>query len=129
MKAIQKVNLLAIFLVALVSVVACEKAENSSEVFVKAEPGVDTVLNRPPRSLRIFLTELPDTSKSSVKLFGEQGELSLSHFHTMGANDLMIEVDDHPLPNGKYRVEWTATVGDDKRQYSGKFEFAVAVEK
>ena len=74
------------------------------------------------------MTELPDVSKSSVKLSGNQGDISLSHFHTMGADDLMIEIDDHPLPNGEYTVEWTATVGEDARQYNGKYNFTVAVE-
>jgi len=108
-------------------VIACSQTTVLPPVFIKSEPAVDAILDRHPRTVRIFLTELPNIPNSSLRLFGENGEVSLSRFHTMGADDLMIEIDDHPLPNGKYRVEWTATLGDDERQYSGKYEFTVAV--
>jgi methionine-rich copper-binding protein CopC len=98
------------------------------DIFIKADPAVDAVLDRHPRTLRVFLTSLPEISNSSLQLFGSQGEISLSRFHTMGADDLMIEIDDHPLPNGKYRVEWIAAVGDNQKQYRGQYWFTVAVE-
>ena len=116
------------FFVAVLSMFSCAQTTVIPPVFIKAEPGVDAVLDRRPRTIRIFLTELPNIPKSTLKLFGENGEVSLSRFHTMGADDLMIEIDDHPLPNGKYRVEWTATLGEDERQYSGQYQFTVAVD-
>jgi len=99
-----------------------------SEVFLKAEPAVDEVLARPTRTLRLYFNALPDVPTSAVKLFGEQGEISLSGFHTMGADDLMIEIDDHPLPNGKYKVEWMAMLGEEKAHHMGSYEFTVAAE-
>ena len=117
-----------ICVVAVMSLIGCSKTNVLPDTFIKAEPAVDAVVNRHPRTLRVYLTALPNIGKSSLRLFGEQGEISLSRFHTMGADDLMIEIDDHPLPNGVYRVEWDAVIGEDEIESSGQYEFTVAVE-
>lgn len=116
-----------IFMAQIIS--ACSTSTEPPAVFIKADPPVDAVLDRAPRTLRVYLTALPDISESSLQLFGDQGEISLSRFHTMGADDLMIEIDDRPLPNGTYTVEWTAIVEGDSEKYSGKYQFTVAVEE
>lgn len=107
---------------------SCSQTTEPPAVFVKADPSVDAILDRHPRTVRVFLTALPDIKNSDLRLFGEQGEISLSRFHSMGADDLMIEIDDHPLPNGVYRVEWSAVVENDEMTYHGKYQFTVAVE-
>lgn len=117
-----------VFIISFIFIASCSETTVMPETFVKAEPAVDAVLDRRPRTLRIYLTALPDIPKSTLKLFGETGEVSLSRFHTMGADDLMIEIDDHPLPNGKYRVEWTAVVEGSSGTTSGQYEFTVAVD-
>lgn len=107
---------------------ACSQTTVIPEIFIKADPAVDSVLERHPRTLRVYLTSLPDISKSSLRLFGDQGEIALSRFHTMGADDLMIEIDDHPLPNGVYRVEWSAMIEGETQEFSGQYQFTVAVD-
>lgn len=97
------------------------------EAFIRAEPEMNAVLERPPRSLRIYLSELPNIERSSLKLFGPNGEVTLRGFHTMGANDLMIEIEDHPLANGEYTVEWMARFGDEETMHTGSYQFTVAV--
>ena len=119
--------LLTLFSVLLLQV-SCSHTTILPAVFVKAEPAVDSVLKRHPRTLRVYLTALPDISNSTLHLFGDQGEVSLSRFHTMGADDLMIEIDDHPLPNGVYRVEWTAVVEGETQTFRGQYQFTVAVD-
>ncbi len=129
MLELKKVVQHSIVFISIIVIVSCAQKTVTPSVFIKAEPAVDAVLDRRPRTLRIFLTELPDIPKSTLKLFGEYGEVSLSRFHTMGADDLMIEIDDHPLPNGKYRVEWTAVLDGGTEEFAGKYEFTVAVEE
>ncbi|GAB1266313.1 copper resistance CopC family protein [Aurantivibrio infirmus] len=113
--------------------IACSKAEEqkvveeSSPVYLRSEPAAGEVLERHPRTLRVYLSALPDIEKSSLTLTGENGEVSLSRFHTMGADDLMIEIDDHPLPNGNYSVSWSAVIEGDSSVHSGGFAFTVAV--
>jgi methionine-rich copper-binding protein CopC len=123
--------LFGLCLMALVSMVtsACAYKLTLPDIFISADPGVDAVLDYYPRTLRIFLKSLPDIRNSEIHFYGKQGEVSLSHFHTMGANDLMIEIDDYPLPNGKYRVEWIAAVGEENHRFRGEYQFSVAVEE
>ncbi|MCW8193998.1 copper resistance protein CopC [Proteobacteria bacterium 005FR1] len=111
---------------ALMSVSACGTAKDGSAVFAKANPPVDATMEYSPRSLRVFLTKLPDVDQSSLQLKGPEGEIPLIHLHTMGANDLMAEIDKYPLPNGTYTVHWTAQFADDREKYSGSYQFSIA---
>lgn len=113
--------------VSLMSVSACGTAEDGSKVFIKANPPLDATMNYSPRSLRVFLTELPDVDKSSLRLEGPEGEVPVIHLHTMGANDLMGEIDQYPLPGGTYTVYWTAQFADRDETYSGSYQFQVAI--
>lgn len=110
----------------LMSISACGTAKDGSAVFVKANPPVDASMDYSPRSVRVFLTKLPNVEQSSLQLTGPQGEVPLIHLHTMGANDLMAEIDQYPLPNGTYTVNWTAQFVDSEDRYSGSYQFSVA---
>jgi methionine-rich copper-binding protein CopC len=90
-----------------------------------AEPGIDSELTRPPRTMRLFFDGLPVVESSSLKLTGPSGEHQLRGLHTMGMDDLMIEILD-PVTAGEYLVEWVTKVGDDPSTYSGSFTFRVS---
>jgi len=101
---------------------------DSDAAFIKADPPRDATLTRSPRTLRVYLSQLPNIDNSSLTLIGPDGEeVPLSRFHTMGADDLMIEVDEQPLPNGEYTVQWTARFGDSEREYQGSYQFTVDI--
>lgn len=117
----------------LLGIAGCETGEETeagtdaeSTAFIKANPPVDATLDYPPRTLRVFLTELPDISESSMRLTGPKGEVGLTGFHTMGADDLMIEIEEYPLSNGVYTVEWSATLTESGEKHSGSYQFTVA---
>jgi methionine-rich copper-binding protein CopC len=92
--------------------------------FLGAEPGVDSVLSNAPRTLRLFFQQLPDVAQSEVTLVGPGGPVNLRGLHTMGANDLMMEIFDETA-NGVYTVNWRTVVADDPNQYSGSYTFTV----
>jgi len=102
-------------------------AAQSKPAYLRSEPAAGAVLERLPRTIRVFLSALPDIKKSQLSLRGDSGEVSLSGFHTMGADDLMIEIKDHPLANGNYTVSWSAIIDGDEKLHSGSFSFTVAV--
>lgn len=123
----------AAFLIStLFGLASCSKAEEAatestpSAAFIKANPAVDETTEYPPRTLRVFLTELPDVDNSSMRLTGPNGEVALRGFHTMGADDLMIEIEEYPLRNGVYTVEWAATLAESGEKHSGSYQFTVA---
>ncbi|MGH1469555.1 MAG: copper resistance protein CopC [Cellvibrionaceae bacterium] len=95
------------------------------DIFLKADPAVNSQLDRKPRTLRIFLAGKPDIEKSSLTLDGPRGKEELTRFHTMGADDLMIEIKSRPIPDGKYTVTWEAIIEGDENTYSGKYSFSL----
>lgn len=130
---INRHTLVFIFLIStLLGLAGCGKAEEAeaestpSAAFIKANPAVDETMEYPPRTLRVFLTELPDINNSSMRLTGPNGEVGLRGFHTMGADDLMIEIEEYPLRNGVYTIEWVATLADSGEKHSGSYQFTVA---
>ncbi len=116
-------SLLIIFIIS-IGLVACS-SEPEKDIFLKADPAVGSQLERRPRTLRVFLARKPDVSKSNLKLTGPRGEEELTRFHTMGADDLMIEIKSHPIPDGKYKVEWEAMIEGDKKTYNGEYFFSL----
>lgn len=115
-----------VVMVALIAIAtaSCATSSNDYSPFLSAEPAQGAELTRVPRTLRLFYDALPDVSKSSLKLIGPSGEHALRGMHTMGADDLMIEILD-PVTPGNYRVEWVAVVGDDPTEYQGAYTFSV----
>ena len=108
-----------------VLLVSCSSTEQSPMV-AKSEPAADAVLTESPSSLRIFFTEAPDADSSNITMTGPDGEVTMTLLHTMGMNDLMIFINDLPLANGSYTVNWTAPLGERKTEYTGSYSFAVA---
>jgi methionine-rich copper-binding protein CopC len=102
---------------------ACTSA-GSTGGFISAEPEQGAVLSSAPRQLRLYYVELPDVPSSTVILEGPDGEVNLRGLHTMGANDLMMEIFDE-VPNGRYTVKWSTVLGDDPTQLQGQYEFTV----
>lgn len=101
-------------------------ASNSSYTpLTGAEPALNSELTRAPRTLRLFYDALPVVESSSLKLTGPTGEHKLRGLHTMGMDDLMIEILD-PVTEGEYLVEWVTQVGSDPTTYSGSFTFRVS---
>jgi len=108
----------------LLTTASCSSTPSSYSPFLDSEPAAGTELTRAPRTLRLFYAALPDVSKSSLTLIGPSGEHKLRGMHSMGADDLMIEILD-PVTAGEYKVEWTAVVGDDPTSYEGFYTFSV----
>lgn len=94
---------------------------------LRAEPAVDGLLTRAPRTLRLYYDALPDVSRSSLRLIGPNGEHRLRGLHTMAADDLMIEIMD-PVTDGEYTVEWVTAVGDDPTVHRGAYRFSVRLD-
>ena len=105
---------------------ACSVADQPTP-FINAEPEVGSTQSRLPRTLRLYFEQLPDVPRSSVTLTGPGGELNLRGLHTMGANDLMMEIYDEVV-DGQYTVEWQTYVGEDPTQYSGSYSFTVSAQ-
>lgn len=105
---------------------ACSGLEQDSPL-LSAEPPEGSVQMRLPRTLRLYFGELPDVPRSEVILTGPDGELNLRGLHTMGANDLMMEIYDEVV-NGSYTVQWRTQFEGDDVLYSGSYRFSVQAE-
>jgi methionine-rich copper-binding protein CopC len=92
---------------------------------LRSEPAADSVLTRSPRTLRLLYDALPDVSRSRVALTGPAGEYRMRGMHTMGADDLMMEIFEPAVTDGDYTVSWSTVVGDDPSPYQGSFNFSV----
>ena len=120
-------SLLALFVLT-ATFVGCASSTDYSPL-LRAEPAADSVLNRAPRNLRLFYNALPDVPSSSLTLTGPGGNYDLRGFHTMGADDLMIEITNPSIPDGDYVVDWSAVVGDDSTVYEGSYRFSVVTDR
>jgi methionine-rich copper-binding protein CopC len=95
---------------------------------LNSEPGAgETINERTPRTLRLFYAALPDVDSSELTLTGPEGDYSLRGLHTMGADDLMVEIYQPALTNGSYTVKWQTRVGGDPAVYTGQYSFEVAI--
>lgn len=89
----------------------------------KTEPAEGEVLDRPPRSLRVWFNRPPDVEACHLTLTGPHGELELEGLHTMGENDLMVRIVGR-VPDGEYTAKWKAA-GDDGHVREGEWKFTV----
>lgn len=128
MLARRNLSSLMALLVMAASLVGCAGGSGSSP-FLGAEPAVDSVLDRAPRNLRLYFIALPDVPNSSLSLSGPGGNYDLRGFHTMGADDLMIEITNPSIPDGDYEVSWSAVVGEDPTVYEGSYGFSVVTDR
>ena len=95
---------------------------------LNSEPGAgETINERTPRTLRLFYAALPDVENSELTLTGPAGGYSLRGLHTMGADDLMVEIYQPALTNGHYTVQWKTRVEGDDADYAGEYTFEVAL--
>lgn len=120
-------SLLALFVLA-ASLVGCASSTDYSP-FLGAEPAADSVLNRAPRNLRLFYDALPDVPNSNITLTGPDGNYDLRGFHTMGSDDLMIEITNPSISDGDYVVAWSAVVGEDPAVHEGSYRFSVVTDR
>lgn len=128
MRARRNIRSLLALLVMAASLIGCVGGGDSSP-FLGAEPAVDSVQNRAPRNLRLYFSALPDVPRSSLSLSGPGGNYDLRGFHTMGADDLMIEITNPSIPDGDYVVSWTAVVGEDPTVHEGSYSFSVVTDR
>lgn len=123
-----KLKSLAALIVLAASLVGCASSADYTP-FLRAEPAADSVLSRAPRNLRLFYNALPDVPSSSITLTGPAGNYDLRGFHTMGSDDLMIEITNPSIPDGEYVVDWSAVVGEDSNVYEGSYRFSVVTDR
>lgn len=103
--------------------VGCASSQRSP--FIGAEPEEGSVQTRAPRTLRLYFRELPDVERSELVMTGSDGRmLNLRGMHTMGADDLMIEINDS-VPNGEYTVRWKTSFDSDAAVHEGSYRFSV----
>lgn len=122
LKGRTQIGFLAIFATSLLA--GCASSMEYSPL-QRSEPAADSVLTRAPRTLRLLYAALPDVSRSSVTLIGPAGEYRLRGMHTMGSDDLMIEIFEPAATDGDYTVSWSTVVADDPGLYQGSFNFSV----
>lgn len=106
-----------------------DRQSSQPEVALKTEPDLNEELTLSPGSLRVYFSKLPDVAGSSMSLTGSQGEIPLSGLHTMGENDLMIGIDQYPLPAGQYTVHWTTRFDAGGPEFSGSYDFSIKAEQ
>ena len=121
-------TLLALFVLA-VSLLSCASSNTVYSPFLRAEPAAASILNRAPRNLRLFYDALPDVPNSSLTLMGPEGNYELRGFHTMGSDDLMIEITNPSIPDGDYVVDWSVVVGEDPTVHEGSYRFSVVTDR
>ena len=96
----------------------------SADVQTKeTDPPAGAVVTRPPQTLRVWLTEEPDVSKSKMTLLGPTGEMVLQGLHTMGYEDLMVRIVGKVV-DGEYTATWSV-VDASGETHSGEWKFTV----
>ena len=121
------ISLLILFAL-VASLVGCVSSADYSP-FLRAEPAAGSVLGRAPRNLRLFYEALPEVPNSSLTLTGPDGNYDLRGFHSMGSDDLMIEITNPSIPDGDYIVDWSAVFGEDSTVYEGSYRFTVVTDR
>ena len=102
-------------------------AESEERLLLKSQPQPNARLTASPTFLRLFFSQLPQVSTSSIKLYPlkqPDKPIVLTGLHYMGANDLMIAVSES-LNDGQYVVEWRAGFASDPEALSGSFKFTL----
>lgn len=121
MPSITKSPILAIFCAVILG--GCAFLEPGSPL-IGEEPEAGSVVNRAPRTLRLYFNELPDVPRSEITLQGPERNMNLRGMHNMGENDLMLEINDQ-LADGEYKVLWRTYLGSDDNEYRGEYTFTV----
>ena len=122
---IPKVNVVMIVLLIFVFT-GCSLRESASPLLA-SEPEANSITDRIPRTLRLYFKSLPNVDLSNVRLSGPAGTYTLRGLHTMGEDDLMVEIYRPILVDGEYQVEWEVEFNDGRATASGKYDFSVKV--
>ncbi|MAV32665.1 MAG: hypothetical protein CMQ02_04455 [Gammaproteobacteria bacterium] len=122
---IPRVNAVATIFVSFVFS-GCGLSESVSPLLA-SEPEENSITERVPRTLRLYFKSLPDVDQSNVSLIGPSGAYTLRGLHTMGEDDLMVEIYKPMLVDGEYRVEWEAQFTDGRAGASGEYNFSIRV--
>ena len=104
---------------------ACTGSGGGYSPLISAEPEIGSVLRYSPSFLRLYFDAMPDVDSSDLTLTGPDGSYELRGLHTMGANDLMVEVASAALTDGDYVVQWSAETSSGTAVYEGKYEFSI----
>lgn len=104
----------------------CSLRESASPLLA-SEPEADSITDRIPRTLRLYFESLPNVDLSNVRLSGPAGAYTLRGLHTMGEDDLMVEIYRPMLEDGEYLVEWEVEFTDGRATASGEYDFSVRV--
>ncbi|MDA9902620.1 copper resistance protein CopC [Gammaproteobacteria bacterium] len=124
---ISQVNVVVTVLLVFV-LTGCSLRENVSPLLA-SEPAADSITDRIPRTLRLYFKSLPNVELSNLRLSGPGGGYTLRGLHTMGEDDLMVEIYRPMLVDGEYRVEWEVEFNDGRASASGEYDFSVKETK
>ena len=122
---IPRVNAVATIFVSFVFS-GCGLSESVSPLLA-SEPEENSITERVPRTIRLYFKSLPDVDQSNISLIGPSGDYTLRGLHTMGEDDLMVEIYKPMLVDGEYRVEWEAQFTDGRVGASGEYNFSIRV--
>lgn len=114
---------LAFVLVTLLSLPFAASSLAASLEVEQVEPAEGSTQDRPPRHLRIWFDAAPDPEKAELHLEGPAGELELVGLHTMGDDDLMVQITGR-MPDGEYTASWKLTDADGET-HEGQWTFTV----
>lgn len=80
---------------------------------VNSSPPADTVLSTPPTELVLTFSADLDYEQTAVTMRGPSGSVKLSDRREMGNARVLAVAIEGEMPDGRYRVSWTAAPVDD----------------
>jgi len=94
---------------------------------VRAEPGLDSTVAKPPAEIRLWFKEAPELTVSSIKLADAAAKVIPTGGVRATDDKLSIAVPvTAPLSPGRYTVTWK-TAGTDGHVIRGSFAFTVGM--
>ncbi len=91
----------------------------------RAEPPVESKLNRPPSEVRLYFTERLEPAYSTVRVKDDHGaQVDRQDAHVDPSNPLLLRATLQPLEHGAYTVNWRV-LSVDGHVTEGRFTFQV----
>lgn len=91
----------------------------------RAEPPVDSKLNRPPSEVRLYFNERLEPAYSTVRVKDDHGaQVDRQDAHVDPSNPLLLRATLQPLEHGAYTVNWRV-LSVDGHVTEGRFTFQV----
>ncbi len=81
------------------------QSDTGTMTVLKSSPDAGATLSEPPKSVRIWFDQVPESEEWSLVLAGAGTEYEVSYVHTMGENDLMGMLRES-IPDGDYKLRW-----------------------